>query len=210
VKAARGEVVRAGLVGVLLLVLGLSAWGASRVYAGVESSAFAPSALPPVSVALTAGRQYTLGYPGGVRGLAARGMTPADLACDWQRPAGSPRELSVQTVPTDTVLTSTVGTFVAPVGGELMITCGELGSMFIDDADDAGADVAGWLLVLASAALAVGGVLCLRQLRGGRPVRTASAGAAGEDEQVERLVRVVHLRALDDEVVGADGLDVAP
>jgi hypothetical protein len=224
----RGDAVRAGLLGVLLIVLGLGAWGTSRIFAGTQAAAYARDALAPDTVGLTAGHEYTIAYPGGVEALAEMGMTPAGLTCDWQPATGPARDLAVSTVPVRTDLTNVLGTFVAPAGGQIRITCARLGPMFVDDADDARADVAGWLLLLATAALTAGGVLCLRAYaaRGERsPAGSAragstragdtaagggSAGAAREDEQVERLVRIVHLRALDDEVVDTDGRDIGP
>ncbi|MGN6610038.1 MAG: hypothetical protein ACTHMS_23890 [Jatrophihabitans sp.] len=165
---AGGSRVRAGVLGVALVLVGLLAWGVARVFAGMQPVAYAPNAVAPDTVHLTAGHTYELSWPGGVRALAAAGMPPSQLDCEWQSPGRTPQELSVQTVPSDTTLTDRVASFVAPRGGDLVVTCSGLGPVFVDDADDTVPDAADAFLVVASAALAVGGVACLAQLHRAR------------------------------------------
>ena len=80
--------------------------------------------------------------------------------------------------------------------------------VFVDDADDAETDLSGLWLVLATAALVIGLPMMLSVLR--RPARAdpASAGSAGEDDEIEGLVDRARRRADDREVVDPDPGDV--
>ena len=206
----RRSVVRPGVIGVLLLVLGAVSWGASRLATGIEDHAWSTTALGPDHVRLTRGHSYLLAYPGGVKALVAQGISPSSLECFWQPPGGVRRQLVVQSLPLNTVQRNTVATFVAPMTGLGGISCDGLGQMFVDDSDDARADLAGWLIALATLELVLGVALCLSALRTRIGEVRASEWTAGEDDEVERLVRVVHERSLDDEVVDGDADDRLP
>ncbi len=176
-----------------------------RIVSGTEHHSFSPGATAPNTVHVTAGKNYLLARPGGVKDLHARGVDVANPQCEWSVGGAGSQALTVTAAGTATKATNAVGTFVAPYTGDLHIDCLGWGPMFVDDADDAARDNAGWLLLLTTITLTAGVVLALATLReaAGRSERAPS-----EDDEIERLVHVVHDRVADDEVPGVDGGDV--
>ena len=196
--------VRAAVVGVLLLVLGVLCWLASRLASGTENHAYSSSAVAPNSVHVTSGRTYELSYPGGVAALAGQGIDPGSLVCDWSLRGGVRQSLPLVVEGTNTLRRNVVGEFTADTTGDIHIACNGLGAMFVDDADHAPGDPSGWLLLLATVALVLGVPLALSGLRSAR----RASRTAGEDDDIERLVGIVRGRATDIEVRDADGDDV--
>jgi hypothetical protein len=192
--AATGFIIAALLFGALY-----------RIVSGTEHHAFAPGAVAPSAVHLTAGKNYMLSVPGGVKDLQARHIDVATPQCEWSVGGAASQALTVTAAGTGTKATDVVGTFVAPYTGELHIDCLGWGPMFVDDADNSAPDAAGWLLLLATISLTAGVALALAVLRSSG---FGSARAAGEDDEIERLVHVVRGRSADDEVSRADGGDV--
>jgi hypothetical protein len=176
-----------------------------RIVSGTEHHAFSPGAVAPNSAHVTAGKNYMLSAPGGVKDLLARGVDVGTPQCEWSVGGAGSQALTVTAAGASTKATNVVGTFVAPYTGNLHIDCLGWGQLFVDDADNAGGDAAGWLLLLTTITLAAGVVLALATLR-------AAAGPSErpprEDDEIERLVHVVHDRAADDEVRGPDIGDV--
>jgi hypothetical protein len=176
-----------------------------RIVSGTEHHAFSPGAVAPNTVHVTAGKNYLLAAPGGVKDLQGRGVDVATPQCEWSVGGGGSQALTVTAAGTGTKATNVVGTFIAPYTGNLHVDCLGWGPMFVDNADNASGDTAGWLLLLATLTLTVGVALALATLRA---ATAASRRVPREDDEIERLVHVVHSRAADDEVGGGDGDDV--
>lgn len=119
-----------------------------------EHHAYAGGAAP-AAVQVTAGHTYRLSVPGGVS-KAERTESISGVACTFTR-SGVAGAVALTTYPEDdtTKATNVIATFIAPVGGRIVITCAGLASVYVDDADDSGFDWATLLLVLASLAALV-------------------------------------------------------
>jgi hypothetical protein len=197
---------RPAFVAVLLVVLGVALWAAYRLTAGTEKHAYSPNAIPPDFASVTANQSYKLSYPGGVRALTDQGLDPRVLTCTWSSPAGAKQTLNVEGYRPDVESRNEVGVFEGPTTGKIQILCDGLGAMFVDDADNVAFDPAGWFLVASTIVLTIGVALTMRVLRGApRRVEDEVAPsphtpwAAGEDDEVQRLVRLVRDRAADDD-----------
>lgn len=195
----------------MLLVLGILLGGLYRVTSGTERHAYAPGAVPPSSVHVTVGHTYMISVPGGVAALQDHGLSPSGLTCEWSAGGSAAQVLSVQLYGPDAKATDAIGTFGAPVTGDIHIDCIGWGTVFVDDADHARGDLAGLFLVLCVIALTLGAALGLSALR----LRHAgsardSARAVSENDEIERLVHLVHVRSEDGEVPDADGGHVRP
>ncbi len=179
----------------MLVLLGMVFAGMSRIAAGTERHSFSPSAVPPATVQVTSGHTYLVSVPGGVDALSKRGLNPSGLRCEWSAADSGPQPLDVSLYGPDSKATNAIGSFVAPVTGAIHINCVGWGTVFVDDAANASGDAAGLLLVLCIVAFTVGLALCLsawRSYRLGQP--DDRARAADEDEEIERLIDVVHAR----------------
>ncbi len=206
---ARNVAIKAVAAAVLLAV-GLVLAALYRIVGVSEQHAYAPGAQPANSVRITAGRTYQLSVPGGATALHKRGIGSGTLQCEWSSNGSASQVLAVTTESSDKA-TNTVATFTGPFTGEIHVDCLGWGTMFVDDADDASFDLAGLFLLLSILALGVGAGLGLSALRGARTDADGELGrATREDEDIERLVHVVHLRSEDREVGGADSGDLAP
>jgi hypothetical protein len=193
-------------LGALLLLIGAVCCVGYRVSSGAEHAVYSPNAVPPTSVHVTANHTYALSYPGGAGALDAQGLSAQDLQCEWSQPGGTRMTLPV--VGEDSSASrNAVATFQATVTGSIHVACDGLGAMWIDDADSAGTGWSAWFVLFAILTLVPGVGLSLSALRRG-PRAVDSDRPYGRDDEVERLVRMVHLRAEDDEVVDGDGGDV--
>jgi len=202
---------RRAIAATVLVLLGLAFAATYRIVSGTEHQSFAAGALPPDSSHVTAGKTYQLSVPGGVTTLKARGANVAAPECEWSDGGSASQSLTASAEGTGAKAVNTVATFVAPVTGDIRVDCIGWGAMYIDDADHAPADVAGWFLLLAVAALTVGagvGVTALRMAS--EDVALSARRSAGEDDEIERLVHVVHVNSQDGEVLDADRGDVSP
>lgn len=172
-----------GAIGVALVILGLGAWALSRLIAGNEAHSYARGEAP-YAVQVQARHQYAIAVRGGVRTELKEGLEPTALTCSASSPRIGSISLAVQAEKADTKAINQIGTFTAPVTGALHIDCAGLGTVFVDDATDAGTDWAGVAVLLAALLLGVGAPLTLSAAR-------RSFSRTRDDEQVERAVEVV-------------------
>lgn len=200
----RASVARAGAAtGLIIAALLLGAL--FRIVSGTEHHAFAKGVVAPDSTHVAIGDTYTLSAPGGVKALQARGIDVNRAQCEWSVNGSASQALSVVAAGQGTKAVNVVGTFVAPYTGDLHVDCLGWGPMFLDDAAGSAPDYAGWLLLLATISLTVGVALGMASLRA---LGADSEWAAREDDEIERLVHVVHVRSEDHEVPRRDGGDV--
>jgi hypothetical protein len=200
-----------GGVAVVLLVVGILLAGLYRVTSGTERHAYSSDAVPPSTVHVTVGHTYLISVPGGVSALQDHDLSPSGLRCEWSSGGAASQLLNVQLYGPDSKATDAIGTFGAPVNGDIHVDCIGWGAVFVDDADDAGGDLAGLFLVLCVVALTLGAALGLSALRMRQARATRhSARAASENDEIERLVHLVHVRSEDGEVPGPDRGDVRP
>jgi hypothetical protein len=200
-----------GAVAVVLLVAGILLAGLYRVTSGTERHAYSSNAVPPSTVHVTVGHTYLISVPGGVSALQDHDLNPSGLRCEWSSGGSATQALSVQLYGPDSKATDAIGTFGAPVNGDIHLDCIGWGAVFVDDADHAGGDLAGLFLVLCILALTLGAALGLSALRLRRAGAVQhSARAARENDEIERLVHLVHVRSDDGEVPDPDGDDVRP
>jgi hypothetical protein len=198
-------------VAVVLLVLGILLAGLYRVTSGTERHSFASDAVPPATVHVTAGHDYLISVPGGVSALRDHDLSPSGLRCEWSTGGSATQALSVQLYGPESKATDAIGTFGAPVTGDIHIDCIGWGAVFVDNADDASGDLAGLFLVLCVIALTFGAALGLSALRLRHDASSRdSVRASSENDEIERLVHLVHVRSEDGEVPGPDGGDVRP
>jgi hypothetical protein len=158
---------------VVLLLAGVVLAAAFRITSGSEHRAYAMGSAPPVAVHVDEGQGYRLATPGGVRTALARGISqlpgkdgaPAHLAldCTWSVGGGPGQALTVVAEQVDSKAVNAVATFTAPVSGALLVSCAGLGPTYI--AGPGSSDPAGWLLLGAVIALALGAGIGLSALR---------------------------------------------
>ena len=197
-------------VAVALVLAAIACGLAYRVLSGSERHAFSSGAVPPASAQVSLGRTYELAVPGGVTALAHRGVDADTLTCLWSGNQAVSQKLSLTAAGSSTKATDVIATFTAPINGQLSVDCLGWGAVFVDDANDAAPDLAGAFLLLCVLALAVGLPLGLSAWRDagaageGESDEDDSVGATSEDDEIERLVHLVHLRSEDGEVVGDD------
>lgn len=159
-------------LGVLLLVLAALAWAAQAFAAASAGHSWDAGSRPPATVHLTAGRSYALSTSGGSAALVTvHASTQPSLSCTYAGAARPTTALDVRALAYDQRVTHEIATFTSPVTGDVSVGCADLGAVFVDDADDAGADYAG-VLVIAGAVLALGGVALTLSGLAGRPAAT--------------------------------------
>lgn len=201
-RRERARTTRGALAAVALLVA-VSCGSLAWIFAATESHAYAHGPAPQ-TVHLTSGHQYLLSVPGGYRALVKRANVQAPQ-CTYtlESAAGGATTLPLAVDPfgADTKATNAVGVFVAPTTGEARVECLGWGAVYVDDADDSGVDVSTLLVAVASVALLAAIGLGLSALRG---LLAEARASAREDEEVEHLVQVVHVRSEDREVEDRD------
>jgi hypothetical protein len=149
-------------LGVVLLLVAGGAWFAHAAAVSSAAHAWAPDATPPGTVQLTAGEDYTLSTAAGISALAhAQGADQPALRCTATSRSGSEVGLKVTVRQVDRRILHEVGRFRAPFSGPAAISCAGIGRAFVDDADDAAFDTAGFLVVVTVTALFAGGALTL-------------------------------------------------
>ena len=170
--ASRPALPKALVAGIAVVLLGVVSWGLYAIAAGRENTPYHPNAAPPSSVRLVGGHTYWLAVPGGVRSVRDIGLVPSKLSCSTSEngengAAAAP--LAVVAVVAagsdDTKFVDRIGSFAAPGSGRFHVECSGLGTVYVENAADAGFDWSGLWLVLASAALVVGLPLVLSGLR---------------------------------------------
>jgi hypothetical protein len=200
---------RAAIAAVLLLV-GVALAAGYRVVSGTQRQAFSVGAVPPSSSRVTEGKTYQLAVPGGVTALQKHRVNVTTPQCEWSLGGSGNQLLQVTASGPNTKAINVVGTFVSPVTGDIHVDCAGWGAMYIDDADNAPADVAGWLLVLAVLALGFGAGLGVSALRMAGDDAASGRWSPREDDEIQRLVDVVHVRSQDGEVADSDRDNVGP
>ena len=163
---------RRGTIAVGLVLIGFVCLGLWRVVGGSEHEAYAPGATPPESSKVTAGRSYSLAVPGGVQALRAHGIPEVSgqngstlgLTCEWSVDGSAHQSLTVNVESLDTKAITKVASFVAPVTGDLSVTCDGWGRMFIPDANGGAGDPSGFFLLLSIITLTLGASLGLSAL----------------------------------------------
>jgi hypothetical protein len=203
--------------GMLLTLAGLAMWVLYRVQAGSEAHSFAPGALAPRTVHITQGRTYHLAIPGGVKAEVALDIDSSVLRCTIATRGRAADGLDVTAESTGSKATNQIASFLAPFTGDAHLACAGLPPVFVDDADDAKADVSGFWLVFATICLTIGVPMLLSVLRRGprgstvsTPRGAGSVRTPGEDEEIQSLVQRARRRADDREVREFDGPDVGP
>jgi hypothetical protein len=202
VRRERVRATRAALAAVALLV-GVTCAGLAWVFATTESHAYAHGPAPQ-SVHVSSGHHYLLSVPGGYRALVNRANVQAPQCTytpDSADGSAATLPLAVEPFGGDTKATNAVAAFVAPTTGEVHVECLGWGAVFVDDADDSGFDVYTLLVAVASVALLAAVGLGLSALRG---LLAEARYRMSEDEEIERLVRLVHVRSEDAEAGAGD------
>jgi hypothetical protein len=214
VTAPRPTSARFAVAGVLLVLLGLGFWTLYWLRSGTEDHSFSRNPIPPTDVHLTKGKTYDLAVPGGVPAEQSLGLDPASVQCTITASgAAGGTELAVLPESATTKATNQIASFIAPFTGRAHVQCRGLPPVFIDNADDAPADLSGLWIVLSTVALTVGIPLLISALRSAgqpRPVAPApgSGLVPGEDEEIEGFVDRTRRGVVDREVGNGDTGDV--
>jgi len=137
------------LTGVVLLIVALLLFAASRVVATGQRHAYDPGASPPAGYRLTAGTTYQLSASRSVAELKQAGLL-SDLACFSTSVTGEQSPLALSSIADDDRNLHQFATFIAPVTGRLQLSCTGIDAVFVDDADDAGPDRSALLVLLAA------------------------------------------------------------
>jgi len=190
-----------------LIVGGLLCWLLWSLMSGTQHHSYDAGKQPRYPVHLTAGNAYILSAHGGVQALLDRGADLSSPNCTWSIGGSPSQALSVTALTVEDKGTNAVATFVGPYTGELTITCPSWGPVFVDDADNAKPDIAGWFLVVGIVALTFGLGLGLSAWRTALAARSADLPMRDDDE-VEALVDVARVQRRHHEVGRDDGEDV--
>jgi hypothetical protein len=182
---------RLGILGGVLMAMAALFAACYRIADSLGSDSFNAGAQPPAAVRLTEGHVYQLSVPGGIGALVKARIDPNAPSCTWSSAGAASAGLAVQPLGADNKSIHAVGTFVAPATGRVHVDCGNWGEVFIDDADDAGTDLAGFFVLAATCALTIGGALVMWALWRGEvaaaPSRSgrnaAGDGPGGIDEE---------------------------
>jgi hypothetical protein len=207
-SAAASPIAGRAIIATILLLGGLGLTAAYRVLSGAERQSYSAGALAAATYHVTAGKTYELSVPGGVAALKKSGADIATAQCEWSSAGSGTRVLPATASGSDTKAIDVVATFTAPDTGEIHVDCSGWGAMYIDNADNAAGDAAGWFLVLGVIALAVGVGLGVSALRLAGEEVSSSRRPTREDDEIERLVHAVHVRSQDSEVADTDRGDV--
>jgi hypothetical protein len=178
VSPARPALPRALIAGPVVVIVALAVWALFVLQSNKETHSYNHGDNPPpANVELKKGATYGVALHGGVAREVARGLVPGTLQCTATKQGQAPGPLQVNAEAQGTKATDRIGWFVAEFGGRVHVECAGIGTVFIDNAEDAGFDWSGVWLVLASVLLAIGLPLTLSGLRrAGRRVDPAAAG----------------------------------
>lgn len=194
------------VVGVALLFTSVLLFGIAGVLAGSERHSYIGGALPPNQVTVREGATYQISVHGGVKALIKRNINPTGLQCEWSSQDSANQLLDITPENAESKATNLVATFSSPISGPIHVDCIDWGPVFVDDADNASTDYSGLFLLLGMIAFGVGLIILMSPRM--TFSRDRSGWSAGEDEEIERLVHLVHIRSEDGEVSGPDGPDV--
>lgn len=201
---------RAVVVGVAVMFASILLFGISGVLAGTERHAYLGGALAPNEVTVKQGGTYQISVHGGVGALVKRNITPSKLQCEWSSQGSGRQLLDLTAENRDSKATNTIATFVSPISGPIHVDCIGWGTVFVDDAQDASTDFGGLFLLLGMIAFGAGLLILAYPKLTFAARRDRSEWSTSEDEEIERLVHVVHVRSEDGEVTGPDGSDLTP
>lgn len=166
------------VAGIAVVVLGVVSWVLYAVAAGRENTPYHPNGGPPQYVRLVAGHTYWLALPGGVGRIRDAGLRPSKLSCTANGAGEARARLSVAAAvgsdTDETKFVDRIGSFTPARSGRFHVECSGLGTVYVENAADAGFDWSGLWLILASGALVVGLPLVLAGLR--RPALNEPAG----------------------------------
>jgi len=190
-----------------LLIVGVLCWALWSLMSGTQHHSYDAGKRPRYPIHLTSGNAYILSVHGGVRALLDRGVDVTTPRCEWSLSGTAPQALTVSPLTVNDKGTNAVATFVGPYTGDLTIDCPAWGDVFVDNADNAKPDIAGWFLVIGVIALTLGVGLGLSSWRTALAQRSAER-SMGEDDEVETYADLARSRRRDDEVGRGDGDDV--
>jgi hypothetical protein len=145
--------------GVVLVLLAIVVFAGSRLAAHGQRHAYDPGSVPPASYHLTAGRVYQLSSHHSVAELTAAGLigqsaTPSCVVSPVSSPETQQPLTLLSTREEERVL-HLFATFAVSSTGRFSVSCPAIAQLFgddvfVDDADDAPADLAAVLMVVAT------------------------------------------------------------
>jgi hypothetical protein len=140
------------VAGVVLILIALLAFAASRLVSEGQRHAYDRGATPAPTYRVTSGKVYQLSSAGGVEGLTKAGVlgTGVTLACTASSTDGTAQPLTLESTKDDVRDLRVFATFRAAATGSFHFACKGIGEVFVDDADDAAADGSAVLVVLAA------------------------------------------------------------
>jgi len=148
--------------GIILLLLAVVVFGASRLIANGQRHAYDPGATPPKTYRLTAGKTYQLSSTEGIARLTGRGLLGAGVtpSCFSSTPDGARQPLTIVSTKDDVRVLQVFATFQVPRSGVLAVHCDGISAVFVDDADDSSTDYAA-LLTMSTTLLGLLGVIAV-------------------------------------------------
>jgi hypothetical protein len=165
VSAPHPTTSRVLVAGIVLVLVGLAGWALYAVEARSERRSYSHGGPPAAYVQLRAGHTYWVAIPGGVDAEITAGLEPKQLSCSAALPGQGPIKLNLVAEDADSKATNQIGSFTAVITGSVRVTCAHLGTVFVDDAQDAGFDWSGLWLIVGCTGLAIGLPLTLSGLR---------------------------------------------
>jgi hypothetical protein len=133
--------------GVVLLLLALVLFAGSRVVAAGQQHAYDPSATPPPSYHVTAGKTYQLSSTRSVAELKKAGPL-GNVTCLLTSSTGEQTPVTPATTADDDRNLHLFATMVAPYTGEVRLSCTGIAQVYLDDADNAAPDRSAPLVLL--------------------------------------------------------------
>jgi hypothetical protein len=165
--------------GIVLVLLALVCFGASRLAAHSQRHAYSRGATPPPTYRLNAGTVYQLSAAKGVEGLTKDGVISAGTkpSCFWSSNGGVENPVTVVSTKDDPRDLHVFETFKVPSSGEFHISCRGISDVFVDDAENSSHDLSGLLVLLS---LLIGVVGFAATLSGGYTLQDERG--VGDDE----------------------------
>lgn len=154
---ARGALSRLG-AGIALILFAVVLLAGSRFLSSRQQHAYDVDPTPRASYSVTAGIVYQLSSATPAKQLIRSGVL-GTLGCTWSADGQVDNQLAISSILTDERNRHQFALFVAPVTGPISITCRDVRTVFVDDADDAGPDRAAGPMLLATIVGLVGGML---------------------------------------------------
>ncbi len=152
----RATLARLG-AGIVLLLLAFVVFAGSRWAAGRQHHAYDPGATPRPVYHVTDGRTYQLSTSEAVERLSLRGAL-STLSCTWSADGQVTSLLVVTSTLSDERNRHQFALFTAQTTGAIHISCADIATVFVDDADDRSPDWAGALMLI-TVLIGVAGVI---------------------------------------------------